>query len=256
MRKKLEIIARSDWRSSARGEARPLPHVTIGAVKQSLENRVNWLIDVLIAKGSSDFVADFAYPLPSLVIFDLLGIPEEDHITIRDTAELFWQFPSAVYRCDVDLLDRIAALALRAEAVLWRLLEDRRISPKADLISALVRPEMSEEVIPDDDIIVMCIFLLMAGHETTVNLIGNGMLALLENPDQIRRLRDNPALIKAAIEELLRYNGPLETATERYTREDTMVAGVTVPRGELVFAVLASANRDERQFEDAGRGCH
>jgi cytochrome P450 len=96
----------------------------------------------------------------------------------------------------------------------------------------------------------MIFLLLVAGHETTVNLIGNGTLALLENPGQMNRLRDDPALIKAAVEELLRYNGPLEMATERYAREDTTVTGVTVPRGELVLAVLASANRDEQQFAD------
>src|SRR6266849_4378351 len=99
----------------------------------------------------------------------------------------------------------------------------------------------------------MIVLLLVAGHETTVNLIGNGVLALLENPDQLNRLRNDPMLIKSSVEELLRYNGPLETATERYPREDTNVAGTAIPRGELVFAVLASANRDEQQFEYADR---
>jgi len=89
---------------------------------------------------------------------------------------------------------------------------------------------------------------LWRGHETTVNLIGNGTLALLQHPDQMERLRSDPSLIKAAVEELLRYCGPLETATERYAREDVTIAGVTIPRGEFVFAALASANRDERQF--------
>ncbi len=97
----------------------------------------------------------------------------------------------------------------------------------------------------------MVSLLLIAGHETTVNLIGNGMLALMEHPDQLERLRSDPTLIKPAVEELLRYDGPLETATERYARVDVEIAGVTIPRGSLVFAVLASANRDERQFERA-----
>ncbi len=95
----------------------------------------------------------------------------------------------------------------------------------------------------------MVSLLLIAGHETTVNLIGNGMLALMEHPESMDQLRNDPALIKPAVEELLRYDGPLETATERYAREDVTIAGVTIPRGEMVFAVLASANRDERQFE-------
>ncbi len=95
----------------------------------------------------------------------------------------------------------------------------------------------------------MIFLLLIAGHETTVNLIGNGMLALLEHPDQLERLRNEPELIKPAIEELLRYDSPVQIASERYPREDVTIAGVTILRGEMVFAVVGSANRDERQFE-------
>ena len=133
------------------------------------------------------------------------------------------------------------------------LVKARRTNPEDDLVTALVRAEEAGDQLSEDELVAMIFLLLVAGHETTVNLIGNGTLALLENPDQTDRLRDNPALIKAAVEELLRYNGPLETATERYTREDTTVAEITVPRGELVLAVLTSANRDEQQFEDADR---
>jgi cytochrome P450 len=102
----------------------------------------------------------------------------------------------------------------------------------------------------DDELLAMVFLLLVAGHETTVNLIGNGVLTLLQNSDELRSLSTNPTMIKSAVEELLRFNGPLETATERYAREDVTISGVTIPRGGLVFAVLASANRDERQFEN------
>ncbi len=101
----------------------------------------------------------------------------------------------------------------------------------------------------EDELIGMIALLLIAGHETTMNLIGNGMLALMEHPDSMEQLRSDPTLIKSAIEELLRYDGPLETATERFARENVTIHGITIPRGEMVFAVLASANRDERQFE-------
>jgi cytochrome P450 len=97
----------------------------------------------------------------------------------------------------------------------------------------------------------MVVLLLVAGHETTVNLIGNGVLALLENPHQVDTLGKLPALIKSAIEELLRYSGPLETATERFPLDDINVAGVTIPRGDLVLAVLMSANRDDQRFQNA-----
>ncbi len=96
----------------------------------------------------------------------------------------------------------------------------------------------------------MVFILLIAGHETTVNLIGTGTLELLRHPDQFERLRANPALIKPAVEELLRFTTPVETATERYAREDISIAGTTIARGELVFAALASANRDSSVFDD------
>ena len=131
-----------------------------------------------------------------------------------------------------------------------RLVASRRADPRDDLVSALVQAEEAGEQLSEDELVAMVFLLLVAGHETTVNLIGNGMLALLKNPDQMERLRADPTLIKSAVEELLRYDSPLETATERYAREDVTIAGVTIPRGGLVYAVLASANRDERQFPD------
>jgi len=121
------------------------------------------------------------------------------------------------------------------------------------LVTALVRTEEAGDQLSEDELVAMIFLLMVAGHETTVNLIGNGALTLVENPDQTSRLIGNPALIKTAVEELLRYNGPLETATERYARMDTTVAGVIIPRGEMVLAVIASANRDDRQFKDGDR---
>jgi cytochrome P450 PksS len=115
-------------------------------------------------------------------------------------------------------------------------------------VSALVRAEEEGDRLSEAELQAMILLLLVAGHETTVNLIGNGTLALLEHPDQLERLRNDPSLIRPAVEELLRYASPLEMATERYAREDVAVAGVTIPRGEMVFAVIASANRDERRF--------
>jgi cytochrome P450 PksS len=127
------------------------------------------------------------------------------------------------------------------------------VKPQDDLISALAQAEEAGDQLSGDELLAMIVLLLVAGHETTVNLIGNAALALLEHPDQLSRLQSDPGLIKSGIEELLRHSGPLETATERYPREDTSIAGHKIPRGELVFAVLASANRDELQFEHADR---
>jgi cytochrome P450 PksS len=131
-----------------------------------------------------------------------------------------------------------------------RLLASRRAQPRDDLVTALVQAEEAGEQLSEDELVAMVFLLLGAGHETTVNLIGNGMMALLKNPGQMERLTVEPTLLKSAVEELLRYESPLATATERYAREDVTVSGVTIPHGEMVYAVIASANRDERQFPD------
>jgi cytochrome P450 len=143
------------------------------------------------------------------------------------------------------ILPRLMALL----SYIKKLVKTRRADPREDLLSALVMAEDAGETLSEDELLAMVSLLLIAGHETTVNLIGNGTLALLEHPDQMEKLRADPALVKPAIEELLRYDGPLETATERFAREDVSIAGVTIPRGEMVFAVVASANRDPGQFE-------
>src|SRR5262249_36496630 len=130
-----------------------------------------------------------------------------------------------------------------------RFIKTRRSAPADDLVSALVAAREADDRFNEDELVGMISLLLIAGHETTVNLIGNGVLALLKHPESLDQLRSDPSLIKPAVEELLRYDGPLETATERFAREDVTIDGVTIPRGEMVFAGLASANRDERQFE-------
>jgi cytochrome P450 PksS len=128
--------------------------------------------------------------------------------------------------------------------------EGRRISPEDDLISALIRAEEEGDKLSQDELLAMAFLLLVAGHETTVNLIASGALALIEHPEQLEELRADPQLIKPAVEELLRYTSPVEIATERYARQDLEVAGTDIPRGELVLAVLGSANRDEGYFDE------
>jgi len=123
--------------------------------------------------------------------------------------------------------------------------------PQADLTSALILAEESGDKLTEDEHLAMVFLLLIAGHETTVNLIGNGMLALLEHPDQMELLRKNPAMIKTAVEELLRFTSPVFMSTERYAREDINIKCVTIPRGEMTLGVIGSANRDETIFENA-----
>jgi cytochrome P450 PksS len=129
-----------------------------------------------------------------------------------------------------------------------QLVARRRTDPQDDLITALLHAGASGDTLSEDELLAMVVLLLIAGHETTVNLIASGTLALLEHPDERERLRRDPALIKPAIEELLRFTSPVDIATERYASEDVTLEGVTIPRGELVLAAVGSANRDERQF--------
>ncbi len=126
----------------------------------------------------------------------------------------------------------------------------RRADPRDDLVSALAQAQAEEagDQLSEDELLAMIAILLTAGHETTVNLIGNGMLALLEHPGQLESLPADPSRIKTAVEELLRYGGPVDMATHRYAREDVKVAGSLIPRRALVFGVIGSANRDERHF--------
>lgn len=193
-----------------------------------------------------DLIHDYALQIPTTIIAEMLGVPQKDRIR-------FHRWSSGAISASASRLGIVAAIPHMMAFMRYvrSLLKARRANPEDDLITALVRAEEAGDQLSEDELLAMVVLLLIAGHETTVNLIGNGTLALLENPDRLDRLRNDPALIKPGVEELLRYNGPLETATERYAREDTTVAGVTVPCGELVFAVLASANRDERQFEHA-----
>jgi cytochrome P450 len=219
---------------------------------ENLRERIQDLADKLLnqvqAAGRMDLIRDYALQIPTTIIAEMLGVPIKDRLK-------FHRWSNAAIASTSSRWGVLRALpyAVAFLRYIRMLVKARRANPEDDLVTALVRAEEAGDQLSEDELVAMIFLLLVAGHETTVNLIGNGTLALLENPDEINRLRDNPALIKTAVEELLRYNGPLETATERYTREDTTVAGVTVPRGELVFAVLASANRDEQQFEDADR---
>jgi cytochrome P450 len=216
-------------------------------LRERIQDRADKLLNQVQAEGRTDLIRDYAIPIPTTIIAEVLGVPAKDRYKFHRWSSTAISSTSSCWGLVFALPHGVAFLRY-----IRSLVKARRVHAEDDLVTALVRAEEGDQL-SEDELVTMIFLLLVAGHETTVNLIGNGTLALLENPDQMDRLRDNPALIKAAVEELLRYNGPLETATERSTREDTTVAGVTVSRGELVFAVLASANRDEQQFQDADR---
>jgi len=193
--------------------------------------------------GEAELVSDYALPLPATVIAELLGIPVKDQRRFHR-----WSSRLVSVSSGRDLWRALPA-ALAFVRYLRKMSERRRISPEEDLMSALVQADEAGDRLNEDELLAMAFLLLVAGHETTVNLIASGTLALLQHPEQMEKLESAPSLIKPAVEELLRYTSPVEIATERYARQDLEISDTGIPRGELVLAVLGSANRDEQHFE-------
>ena len=204
------------------------------------------LLDAVQDRGEMDLIDDYAFPLPITVIAELLGVSAEDRNMFRE-----WSNAAVSGDATQEYIEKILIPNMDAfTAYLREMFDEKRKNPRDDLISALVQAEEAGDKLSEDELLGMVFLLLVAGHETTVNLIGNGMLALLTHPDQLRRLREDPALIKPAIEELLRYDGPVETSTERFAREDVRIGDTLIRRGEMVLVVLASADHDPERFED------
>jgi cytochrome P450 PksS len=215
----------------------------IEQMRERIQRLANDLLDTVGDRGRMDLIRDFALPLPITIIAEMLGVPVEDRHKFHRWSKSLISAASSTWT-----MLRAMPNAWALIRYLRKIIKKRRSNPRDDLVSALARAEEAGDRLSEDELLAMVMLLMVAGHETTVNLIGNGTLALLEHPGQMEKLRNDPALIKPALEELLRYASPVETATERYARADAMVAGVTIPRGEMIFAVIASANRDERQF--------
>jgi cytochrome P450 PksS len=204
------------------------------------------LIDAVLPRGEMDLIDDYAFPLPITVIAELMGVPVADRDRFRA-----WSSAVVTDRAEPGAWEAVEAAGQAFVAYLRDLFEERRRNPRPDLVTALVEAEEAGDRLDEDELVSTVFLLLVAGHETTVNLIGNGMLALLTHPEELQRLRDVPALIAPAVEELLRFDGPVETSTLRYAAETVEVAGVTIPRGAIVMVVLSSANRDAAHFADA-----
>jgi cytochrome P450 len=213
---------------------------------------VDGIIDRLEYQGGMDVIADFAFRLPVIVICDMLGIPEEDRqyffIGSRGSARL------------LDLVPLTPAEIAEQNGFnhaitdyFHRLFELRRREPGDDLTSKLVQAEQDGDKLTNEELTANIVLLFGAGHETTVNLIGNGLLALHRNPDQLRLLRDDPSLITNAIEELLRYDSSVQV-TGRTTLEDVdNIGGIALPKGQTVISLLGAANRDPAVYADPDR---
>ncbi|MBI2824782.1 MAG: cytochrome P450 [Planctomycetia bacterium] len=203
------------------------------------------LLDRACRRGRMDLIHDYALPIPTTIIAEMLGIPVGDR-------HKFHRWSSRVLTSTSSRHGTFLAIPAVWLFVRYirKLVKARRERPEDDLVTALVQVQDSGQHLSDDELLSLIFLLIVAGHETTVNLIGNGMLALVEHPDQLEKLESDPSLIRTAVEELLRFTCPVETATERYAREDVTIAGVTIAKGDIVFAAIGSANRDATRFEN------
>ena len=217
---------------------------------ERLRPRVQVIADELLNRvagdGRMDLIESYAFPLPIIVILEMLGIPPEDRNQFRIWSDAFVTpdfAPGAeerFIRSMTDFTDYLRALFAQ-----------RRAEPRADLVTALLEAEEAGDRLSEQELFSMVVLLIVAGHETTVGLIGNAALTLLRHPEQMQALRANPALTPLAVEEMLRYEGPVERTITRFVTSETVLAGRTLQQGDLVIAVVGSANRDSDQFPHA-----
>ncbi len=216
---------------------------------EGLRPRVQQLVDEALDRaaggGRMDLIGDYAFPLPFAVISEMMGMPPTDSDKLRDWSGTLVRTLEPVV--DPDVLRAIAEAGEHMRALVLDVITWKRANPADDLLSALLAAEEHGDVLSDEELLEQVMLLYIAGHETTVNLIGNGTLALLHHRDQLARLRDDPSLDASAVEELLRYDAPVQM-TRRVTLTDVEVGAKTIPKGVFVVCGLASSNRDETHF--------
>jgi cytochrome P450 len=208
------------------------------------------LLDAVAGQGRMDLVRDFAFPLPVIVIAELLGVPPEhrDQFKAWSTDLTLGLSPGAT----AEDLDKVLKVIGAMNTYFAGVVEERRRAPRADLISELVRAQEAGDKLSDAELLTTCRLLLTAGHETTVNLIGNGALALLRHPEERAALAADPSLLPNAVEELLRYDSPVQMTT-RFAMEDAPLGDKTAKRGDMVVVLVGGANRDPQHFPDPDR---
>jgi cytochrome P450 PksS len=217
----------------------------IDQLRPRIQEITTELLDAVQGQGKMDIVADFAYPLPMTVISEMLGISLEDRAQFRIwTQELLNAFVTPGQEAKAMEIGDTFINFIRTLVVA------KREHPADDLISSLLRVEEQGDRLSEDELVSMVWLLIVAGHETTVNLLSNGVLALLQHPEQMQLLQQNPALVSSTVEELLRYTGPVLFAGARWAGEDISIHGQTIRKGEMVRISSIAADTDPRQFAD------
>jgi cytochrome P450 len=226
------------------------PH-RVEALRSHIQEIVDRLLEPLLPKGRTDLMADFANRLPAIVTAEILGVPTSDHEQLKswsaDFAEILGNFQH-----NPDGLNRMLRSLEEMTDYFRAAIHDEKVRNSGGLMSALMTAELDGERLSEDAVIANTILLMVGGQETTPNLIGNGMLSLLRNPDQLADLRANPALMPSAIEEMLRYEAPSQHTT-RLAFEDMRLGGNLIRKQQSVIAVMGAGNRDPERFPDPDR---
>ena len=220
-------------------------------MRQRIEGTVNRLLDAVQDAGRMDVVRDFAFDLPAIITAEVVGMPPEDRHQFKVWSDDIAAF-SASNRLTVEVAERAQRSLLAVRAYLLEIAAQRREQPRDDLISRLVSTEGEKETPSEGELLSTCVTFLVGGHETTTALIGSGLFALLQQPDQLQRLRDDPAAIQSAIEEFLRYESPNQRII-RLVKEDFEIEGRQIKRGQRVMFLIGAANRDPAQFPNPNR---
>jgi len=218
----------------------------VEGLRPRIQEIVDELLDAVAQNGRMDVIRDLAYPLPVIVIAEMLGVPPEHRDQFKHWSdEIVGVLGGPLV--PQETLERSRVAVHELAGYLQGVIAERRREPREDLVSGLIAAEEQGQILSEDEMLATAMLLLVAGNETTTNLIGNGMLSLLRNPDEMERLCADPSLVPTAVEELLRYDGPVQ-ATGRVAMEDLEIGGQKVTKGQAVLTVLGAANRDPAQF--------
>lgn len=224
----------------------------IESLQPRIQAIVDRLIDAVMPAGRMDLIADFAYPLPATVIAGMLGVPDEDVERFKSWSDNLAAFVGGA-QATPSKYERAAYGLSEMDAYFRAIVRDRRgAKARDDIIGGLVAAEEDGRALSEDELVATAVLILFAGHETTANLIGNGLLALLKHPGEIARLRAQPQLAATAIEELLRYDSPAASVT-RVAKQTVEYGGRRIAAGDRLFLMINSANRDGEQFPDPDR---
>jgi len=225
----------------------------VEALTPFIQKKVDELLDAVQQRGRMEFIEDFAYPLPVTVIAGLMGVPLKDLVQFRkwsdDQAIVASGGPAVVPR---EALQQAMASGMEMRTYFQQIIAERRAHPQNDLFTAMIQAEEAGDRLSENELLSNLNLILIAGHETTTNLLGNGLLALLQHPDQFEKLKANPSLVDSAVEEMLRYHGSVQFI-QRVARADVQVCGQTIRKGQHVFLCVAAAAHDPEHFADPER---